>query len=260
MPLTRAKLARVVAVSSLGIVILFTSYLVLLCHPGLFFTDKFIRGGITLYSDEPIPPESAGRILDEVERRLARSPLGAPPRVKDIRIFICNRQWRFALFANTRYKVGGLAYAPLSDSIFLRAVHFDANRLVGYSGQETPGARTLSYYIAHEIMHTLVAHELGIVEHWRLPAWKNEGYADLVAKGGQFDYEQAREQLRRGDRELDPRQSGLYLRYHLLVAYLLEQKGIGVSELLNREFDPAQLEAEILDHQSSELREEELSK
>jgi len=125
-------------------------------------------------------------------------------------------------------------------------VHFDTNCLVGYSGKETTGPRTLSYFIAHEIMHTLLARRLGIVKHWRLPAWKNEGYADLVAKGGDFDYKQAREQLRRGDRELDPKRSGLYLRYHLLVAYLLDHKGITVDNLLNRDFDPARLEAEIL--------------
>ena len=246
MRLNRKKIARVAAYSTLGIVGIVVSYLALLCHPGLFFPHTFTRGGITLYSDEPIPPEPAGRILEEVERRLAGSPLAAPPRIKDLRIYICNRRWRFVLFANTKYKFGGLAHSPLSDNIFLRAVHFPANRLVGHSGQEAPGARTLSYFITHEIMHILVARELRIVKHWRLPAWKNEGYADPVAKGGDFDYEQAREQLRRGDRELDPKRSGLYLRYHLLVAYLLDHKGISVAELLNREFDPAQLEAEML--------------
>jgi len=247
MVLKRKKIARVGAFSTLGIVGVVVLYLALLCHPGLFFSHKFTRGGITLYADEPIPPEPAGRILEEVERRLARSPLAALPRIKDLRIYICNRRWRFGLFATTKYKVGGLAYFPLSNNIFLRTVHFPANRLVGHSGHEVPGARTLSYFIAHEIMHTLVARELGIVKHWRLPAWKNEGYADLVAKGGDFDYERTREQLRRGDRELDPKRSGLYLRYHLLVAYLLDHRGIRVDELLNRDFDPAQLEAEILE-------------
>ncbi len=125
-------------------------------------------------------------------------------------------------------------------------MHFDANCLVGYSGKETTGPRTLSCYIAHEIMHTLLARRLGIVNQWRLPDWKNEGYSDLVAKGGDFDYEQAREQLRRGDRELDPKRPGLYLRYHLLVAYLLDHKGISLDDLLSRDFDPARLEAEIL--------------
>ncbi len=246
MRLNRKKIVRAALFPALGLVVIFVSYLVLLCHPGLFFRYAFTRGGITLYSDEPIPPEAAGRVLEIVERRLARSPLAASGRVKDLRIYICNRRWRFVLFANTRYKVGGLAYSLLTDNIFLRTAHFDANRLVGYSGREVPGERTLSYYIGHEIMHVLVARELGIVKHWRLPPWKNEGYADLVAKGGDFDYERAREQLRRGDRELDPKRSGLYLRYHLLVAYLLERRGISIGDLFGREFDPAQLEAEIL--------------
>ena len=107
-------------------------------------------------------------------------------------------------------------------------------------------ARTLSYYTAHEIMHTLLARRLGIVKHWRLPAWKNGGYADLVAKGGDLDYKQRREQLRRGVREFDPKRSGLYLWYHLLVAYLLDHEGMSVDDLLNHDFDPARLEAEIL--------------
>jgi hypothetical protein len=240
------QIARVAAFTVLGTVGLIGLYLFLLCHPGAFFAHSFARGGITLYSDEPIPPEPAGRILAEVERRLARSSLAAPARMRNLRVYICNCQWRFVLFTNTRYKVGGLAYAPLSDNIFLRTVHFRANRLVGYSGKEASGARTLTYYITHEIMHVLVERELGIVRHWRLPAWKNEGYADLIAKGADFDYEQVREQFRRGDPELDPKRSGLYLRFHLLVAYLLDRKGISVHELLSGDFDPARLEEEIL--------------
>jgi hypothetical protein len=246
MRLNGRKIVRGAAFTILGMVAIVALYLALICHPGLFFAHSLTRGGITLYSDEPIPAEPAGRILDEVAGRLAQSPLAAPPRIKDLRVYICNRRWRFALFANTRFKVGGLAYPPLSDNVFLRTVHFRANRLVGYSGKEATGPRTLSYYIAHEIMHVLVARELGVVRHWRLPAWKNEGYADLIAKGTDFDYEQTQEQFRRGERELDPKLSGLYLRYHLLVAYLLNHKGISVNDMLYGDFEPKQLEAEIL--------------
>jgi hypothetical protein len=246
MRLNRRQIARMAAFTFLGVLAVIGSYLVLLCHPGLFFAHSFRRGAITLYSDEPIPSEPAGRILAQVEERLALSPLAAPSMMKDLRVYICNRRWRFVLFANTRYKVGGIAYSSLSDNIFLRTVHFQTNRLVGHSGQEAAPPRTLSYFIAHEIMHVVVERKLGIVNYWRLPEWKNEGYADLIAKGSDFDYGQAREQLRNGARELDPSRSGLYLRYHLLVAYLLEHKGISVDEFLNRHFDPSQLEAEIL--------------
>ena len=221
-------------------------YLVLLCHPGLFFRYTLTRGGITLYSDEPIPLRSAGQVLEIVEERLARSPLSDHQPTRNIRIYLCNHRWRFLFFANIRHQVGGLAYPPLTDNIFLRPVHLEANRLIGPSGQEVPGDRTLSYFLAHEITHVLVARELGAGRYLRLPAWKNEGFADRIAKGADFDYRRAVGQLRRGDREMDPRRSGLYLRYQLLVAYLLDCKGISVQELLSREFDAARLAEEIL--------------
>jgi hypothetical protein len=199
-----------------------------------------------VFSDEPIPPDAAGRVLEEVERRLSRSPLATPDRLRDFRIYVCNRRWRFVLFANLRHRAAGLAYAPPIGSVFLRAAHFDTNRLTGPSGGEVPGPRTLVYYMTHELAHELLARELGTVRQWLLPTWKNEGYADLLGKGGDFDYERAREQLRRGEPELDHRRSGLYLRYHLLVAYLLERRGLGVRDILEGDFDPARLEEEIL--------------
>jgi hypothetical protein len=99
MRLDRKKLAMMAAFSGLVIVGIVVLYLVLLCHPGLLFTHVFKRGTITLYSDELIPHEPAERIIKDVERRLARSPLAAPPRIEDLRVYICNRQLRFALFA-----------------------------------------------------------------------------------------------------------------------------------------------------------------
>ena len=139
MRLNRKKAARIAAFSTLLIVAVVASYLLLLRHPGFFFAYSFSHGEITLYSDEPIPALPAGRILEEVESRLSRSPLAARPGIKNLHVYICNRGWRFVLFANTRYKVGGLAYFPLSENIFLRTARFDANRLVGYSGRETTG-------------------------------------------------------------------------------------------------------------------------
>jgi hypothetical protein len=246
MRINRRKISRWAAYLILGIVFAFGAYMTLLANPGLFFSHTLRRNGITLYSDEPIPPEHAGQILEDVEGRLARSPLAASSRMTDLHVYICNKQWRFALFAQRNYRAGGLAYSLFTENIFLREVHFEKNRLVGYSGNEPLPPRTASYFIAHEIVHVLVRRELGTIKQWQLPEWKNEGYADYVAKGSDFDYGQVREQLRRGERDLNPTQSGLYLRYHLLVAYLLEKKKIGVDELFRGDFDSKQLEQEIL--------------
>jgi hypothetical protein len=240
------KVLKAAIFSILGIASIFALYIVLLCHPGFFFRHTFSRGGITLFSDEPIPSRSAEQVLRGAEQRLARSPLFRSRSGAVIRVYICNRRWRFILFANYKYHVGGLTYPPLSNNIFLRAVDFDADRLIGKSGTPVPGERTLTYFITHEIMHTLIADELGAFAYWRLPDWKDEGYSDHVAKGATFQYDHALEQLRRGDREMDPLRSGLYLRYNLRVAYLLEQKGISAQEMLKQGFEPKNLEAEML--------------
>ena len=45
---------------------------------------------------------------------------------------------------------------------------------------------------------------------------------------------------------MNPKSSGLYLRYHLLVAHLLDKKGIRVHEMLSQTFEPVELERQIL--------------
>jgi hypothetical protein len=218
------------------------AYAALLVWPGPFFAYRLRKGSLILYSDEPLPA-SAARVLDEALYRIAPSPLYRA--TAERRIYVCNRPWRWMLFANVKSHVGGLTYVPLSSNIFLRAAHFDADRLVGPSGAEVPGERTLSYFIAHELAHTMIAERLGAVRYWRLPVWKDEGYSDYLAKGRDFSFQDAARGLERGDADLDPARSGLYLRFHLYVNFLLRKKGKSVAELLERDFDPTELAAEI---------------
>ena len=44
---------------------------------------------------------------------------------------------------------------------------------------------------------------------------------------------------------MNPRRSGLYRRYELMVAYLLERRGMTVDELLARRIDPAPVLADV---------------
>ena len=231
----------------LAIVLLFPGffvlYLLFLIFPQPFFVHEFKYGRIVIRSDEPIPA-TAESVLREVENRLAASPLNQPSLKR--RVYICNRPWRFLFFANYRYGVGGLTYPPLSNNIFLRGVNFDQNRLIGPSGSLVPGARTLSYFIAHEIAHTLIADRLGAIGYGKLVTWKNEGYSDYVAKGRDFSYDDALRRMREGDKDLDPVQSGLYLRYHLFVAFLLDKKGVSVPNLLENDFRSDEIERELI--------------
>jgi hypothetical protein len=76
----------------------------------------------------------------------------------------------------------------------------------------------------------------------RLRAWQQEGYADYVGKGGAFDFEGVRRDFVSGSRATDPAASGLYLRYHLLVAHLLDHRGFTPRRLLEAPLDPAPFE------------------
>jgi hypothetical protein len=61
-----------------------------------------------------------------------------------------------------------------------------------------------------------------------------EGYADYVGKGNAFNYVEARKAFLAEEPEMDYKKSGLYWRFNLLVAYLLDHRGWNVSELLQK--------------------------
>ena len=71
----------------------------------------------------------------------------------------------------------------------------------------------------------------------------DDGYADYIARD--IDYATALQKFKEGARELDPARSGLYVRYHLLVAYLLEKKRLSIDELLFSAPDRGLVEAEV---------------
>jgi hypothetical protein len=134
---------------------------------------------------------------------------------------------------------------PLTGNIFLRPAHVESNRLLNPAGKEVMGERTLAYFIAHEVTHTMLARRIGRLAYARLSRWQVEGYADYVAKGGTFSFDENLAAFQADDPRLDPRRSGLYLRYHLLVQYLIGHKGMTPEQLLAAPIDPQPIENDL---------------
>lgn len=223
----RAKIAlRILG----GISAVLVAYTMLLIVPGPLFAHARAGTFVTVHADEAIPA-SADSVLRETEALVRRSPIFVPH--VQHHIFVCQHLWRWNLLSNIRRNGGALAMAPIGRAVFTRPAHFERNRLVGRSGHETPNERTLSYFFAHEITHTLTADYLGARAFRALPAWVREGYADYVGRGAGFDYEATRKRFLARDPALDPHTSGLYLRYVLLVAHLLDREGWSVERLLH---------------------------
>ena len=229
MALTRAGVRRFVSRIAVVAVFAGAGYVALLLHPQPLFAYSARDSAIVLHARGPLPREVTG-VLADARRRVEASPFYDPQATYDA--FLCDDVRTFTAFTLWNRGAGAVSQWDLTGNIFLRPSHLDRNRLVGRSGMETPGERTLSYFIAHEVTHTMLARRIGRLRYARLQRWQVEGYADYVGKAGEFDFDKTLAAFRAGTRELDPKRSGLYLRYHLLVAYLLDREGMTPDALL----------------------------
>jgi hypothetical protein len=220
-----AKWARRTLVSTLTVG---GAYLLVLAYPQPLFAYELQHAGIVVHATRPIP-DAMRATLERVRARLDRSAVADPEHLDHV--FLCDSRWLFALFARGNYRAGGIADVFVGQHVFLRENDMQHDRLIGPSGQPVSADRPLSYYIAHELMHVAIGRRLGRLGYARLPQWVDDGLADYVARD--IDLPKALGGFKTGVRELDPSRSGLYLRYHLMVAYVLEKEQVPLAVLLD---------------------------
>jgi hypothetical protein len=224
---------------------LFAAYAAMLAIPRPLFPFSVRAENLALLSDRDFSPAAGKRVLELAGQKLARSPLYSTR--QNHSIFICNARWRQMLFFSNRYGAGGVAPYPLSVNVFLRDAIVEDDRLISPRGIPVAGDRTLDYFVAHEVTHQLTGEAIGPVAFLRLPQWVREGYADYVGKGSSFDYQQAKRAFLAKTPEMDFQRSGLYWRFHLLVAYLLDRRHWTVDQLLNYPPSQSSVEAALRD-------------
>jgi hypothetical protein len=219
------------------------AWLTLIVHPQPLFAYNARRANVVLHARAPLPPE-VGPLLDEVVRRVSRSPLYDPARVHHV--FLCDTPPLYAFFALWHRRSGGLTQPQFVGNVFIRPSNIAHDRVIGPSGDEKTGGRTLVYFISHELTHAMTGDRVGRWRYAQLAAFQKEGYADYLAFDHRVDLPRGRAELEREDAEMSPARSGLYNRYELVVAYLLERRGMTVDQLLARPMDRRQVEAELL--------------
>jgi len=213
-----------------------------LAYPQPLFRYHVEQGRLQLFSDRPFDPERGRRVLADVERRIATSPLDR--RFGVHRIFVAQSEWRRRLVFLWTYGAGGVNFYPATRNVFIRQSDIDADRVLR-GGGPVPPPRTLAYYGAHEIGHSLIGERIGAVANRRLPEWIREGVADYIGFGGAVDIDALTRSLLAGDPDLDPARSGLYARYRLLVAWLIEREGWSIDRLLASRMTQAEAEARL---------------
>jgi hypothetical protein len=214
-----------------------------LVHPQPAFAYHVQSGRLSLFSDKPFDTERSKSLLAEVDRRLRLASLDHGN--GEHRIFVANSYWRARFVFLWNFGVGGINYYPLTRNVFIRESDIDNDRVLRTAGPVAP-PRTFAYYAAHEIAHSLTGEAVGPLTYHSLPAWIREGVADHIGLAEKVDFEDLIERLRAGDPELDPKRSGLYLRYRLLVAFFLDHEHWSLERLLASPMPQPEAEARML--------------
>ena len=218
-------------------------YVVLLVRPQIVFGYEARADNVVLHARAPLPGKAV-EIAAAAEERLKRSPLYVPTDTYDV--YLCDTSALFTFFTLWHHHAGGFTDVYFSRNVWLRPSHLERDRLVGPSGMEASGDRTLTYFVTHEITHVMESRRLGRLGYYRPARWQQEGYADYVGKGGAFDFASVKRDFQAGVPALDFARSGLYLRYHLLVAELIDHQGMTPDALLSHAIDAAPIEKALM--------------
>lgn len=209
-------------------------YAGILTFPEATFAHHITYKNYEIWSDRPIDPAITA-VLEDATRRIERSELYNS--TQKFHIFFCNSSWRLGLYDmlfDTR--LSGATDTMITRNVFIRESNIAANQIVPSPEAQSVldlSQRPLSYFLAHEMTHVMESRAFGRLMVARFPLWLNEGYADYIGKGGDFDFDENRNLLQHGDQRLDPERSGLYRRYNLEVALLLDKENQQISEIYN---------------------------
>ena len=225
----RHAVIKYIKLLAIAVVLTVLAYLGMVAFPPLMFSSHITYQNYEVWSDRAIPPQIS-HVLDDATRRLHTSDLYEPN--QKINIFFCNDSWRLLIHALDDQSAANTD-AWLTRNIYVRASDIAANRFYAPDAKPIPDAihRPLSYVIAHEGTHVIELLQFERPLKLKYPHWLIEGYADYVAKAGDFDFDENRELLKIDSPLLDLQRSGLYRRFHLEVAYLIDKKGLTAKQI-----------------------------
>ena len=222
---------KIIKLSFLFILVCFLSYWSLIEFPSFLFSHKYKNANLTVYSDKPIP-SNIKIITNEVLIRLNKSSLFNKDRTYSV--YISNDIWRWNLIAYPAVLTTGVGgfNAGFHGNTFIRPSIISENKII------PPGSyildaeqRDLVYFITHEIMHALLYDEVGYISNFiSYPKWFQEGYPDYIAKEN-FNFKSNLMQFKNNEKRLTVK-SGLYVRYHLYMAYLIDIKKQSIQEII----------------------------
>lgn len=207
-------------------------YVLILIYPNIFFSYKYEYRNFQIHSDKPISP-SIDFVIDDTIDRIKESELYDTN--YKFNLFLCNDNWRLKLFSRNG-DVGGFVNYSISPNIYIRESDIENNELIPPGEwMYTPEERPLSYFIAHETIHSL-QRKHNLIFLLRGPVHITEWYADYIAKKPDFDYDTYTKLYLENNYFMNPI-SGLYHKYHYYISYLMDKKWYTYDRVIDEQPD-----------------------
>lgn len=196
-------------------------------NPSTLFAHHYEYKNFSIYSDRQINADIEF-VIDDAINRLKNSELYSES--EEFSVYLCNDELRFAFFTRST-NAGGLVNFVLSPNIFIRESDVHSNELIPPKSWRYPMKdRPLSYFIAHEAVHSL-QRGLNAFLPLNTPPEIIEGYADYIAKSPSSNLDMLLKNYSNDDPRMDPK-NGLYDKFHLYIAILMERKGYTFHQIL----------------------------
>ena len=229
-----SKLRRVYKITSISAAVVAVAYLFLLFFPQPLFAYSVQYGNFNIHSREPIGPEIEA-VLDQAEVRLRRSPIY--DETVGRHVYLTNGYGMYAFLSHRAYASFANS-VPFIENVFINKTDIAADRV--YMNREFSNSRSLSGVIAHEITHLFIHRRLGTLKSISTPIWKKEGYCEYIAGDSTITLEEG---IRRWRENPSNDATYRYIKYHLMVKYLLETENLSVDDLFQRSLDENEIAA-----------------
>lgn len=210
-------------------------YIALFLFPQAIFAKRVNYKSFIIYSHYKLS-KNIFALLDSADNLVSKSELYRNKPMHN-RIFLCNSFFEYSFLTPTeRYAFASTN--SFTKNIILSKCNVLLNR-IERNGNEN-NTRTLSRTIAHEVTHTLIENEIGLLKNIQLDSWKKEGYCDFIAQESSFNFKTGMQYLCSKQAVSSP--SFEYFKYRLYVDYLIKYQNLSFNQIVTTEFNLAELD------------------
>lgn len=218
-------------------------YICILSFPSLLYSHEQRNENLIISCDQEFP-SNITVISSAVLERIKKSEYYSS--TDEYHVYISNGTFVWRLVSNFDPNQGGVNYTWFRGNAFIRPSVIAENRIIPPgNGLADASERDLIYFISHEVAHGMMSKSIGLFAfQFKTQGWVKEGYADLIGKKS-FNYESNLEQLKKNEKRLTE-SSGLYVRYHLFLLYLLNHENLSINEIINENLTQADVLKKIM--------------